>query len=75
LNEQRQNLFDSVKAMCDLNLGRAKLLDRKGFPVTLTVVNVDEIIQCLKRIHRSVEFWNKKNGRQGYLNFIIEHVH
>ena len=77
LNELRQNLFDSVKAMCELNLGRAKLSDQNGKPVVLPMnnVSVDEIIQCLKRIHRSVEFWNKKSGRQGYLNFIVEHIH
>ena len=41
----------------------------------LAAKSLEEIVQCLKRIRHSVEFWNKKNGRQGYLNFIVEHVH
>ena len=76
LSELRQELFDSVKVMCDLNLGRAQLSNQKGDPVSLPMndINVEEIVQCLKRIRRSVELWNKKNGRQGYLTFIIQHV-
>jgi hypothetical protein len=35
---------------------------------------VDEIIACLKRIRRSIQFWQKKGGRQGYLTFISEFV-
>ena len=77
LNDLRQELIDSVKVLCELNLGRAKLSNQKGSPVSLPMnnVGVEEIVQCLKRIRRSVEFWNKSNGRQGYLNFMIEHVH
>ncbi len=77
LNELRQKLFDSVKAMCDLNLDRSTLSDQNGNPLQMRVnpLSLDEILQCLKRIRRSVETWNKKNGRQGYLNFIVEFVH
>jgi hypothetical protein len=31
-----------------------------------------EITECLKRILTSVKFWNKKNGRQGYLEYVAK---
>ena len=33
-----------------------------------------EIVACLKRIKSSVKLWTKKGGRQGYLNFIQQHI-
>ncbi len=30
----------------------------------------DVILACIKRIRKSVEFWTKEGGRQGYLYFI-----
>jgi hypothetical protein len=74
LNELRQTLFDSVQTMCELNLGQANLETQEGEPMSLSAHSVTEIVLCLKRIRKSVELWNKKNGGQGYLNFIIQHV-
>ena len=31
-----------------------------------------EITACLNRIRSSIKFWNKKSGRQGYLNYIAK---
>lgn len=31
-----------------------------------------EIVACLKRLRKSVQFWTKSGGRQGYLNYIVE---
>ncbi len=33
-----------------------------------------ELVQCLKRIKKSVQRWNRKYGRQGYLNFVNDYV-
>ena len=33
-------------------------------------LQVEEIGQCLKRIHKSVQRWNKLRGRRGYLDFV-----
>lgn len=35
---------------------------------------LDEIIACLKRIRKSIEHWNRRGGRQGYLNFASQFV-
>jgi hypothetical protein len=76
LSELSQPVFDSLKAMCEWRLGREHLLNQDDRPVGLDMEpkTVDEIIACLKRIRRSIRFWEKKGGRQGYLNFVSEFV-
>ncbi len=76
LSELTQLVFDSVKAMCEWRLGREHLLDQDDRPLDLDLEpkTVDEIIACLKRIRRSIQFWQKKGGQQGYLTFISEFV-
>jgi hypothetical protein len=29
---------------------------------------------CLRRISKSIRFWTEQAGRQGYLNFINQHL-
>jgi hypothetical protein len=76
LSELSQLVFDSVKAMCEWRLGREELLDQDDRPVgsDMEPKTVDEIITCLKRIRRSIQFWQKKGGQQGYVTFISEFV-
>ncbi len=76
LTELRQELYDSIAAMCDLRLGRAPLTTESGeealsFPEQLTI---DELVACLKRIRKSVQIWTKQGGRQGYLSFVGEFI-
>jgi hypothetical protein len=35
---------------------------------------LDDIGACLRRIQKSIDFWNKRNGRQGYLSFVAQYV-
>jgi hypothetical protein len=80
-----QETYDSVKAMCEWRLGRTQVEteDKKPFfkqpskkpaEIPIEPKTVEEIILCLKRIRKSIEFWNRKGGRQGYLDFISEFV-
>ena len=72
LSPLAQEAFDAVKAMCDWRLGREQLVDASDEPVSVPIEpkTVDEIVACLKRIRRSIEHWNKRGGRQGYLNYV-----
>ncbi len=74
LSPLAQEAFNSAKAMCEWRMGRTHVLDEKNQPVDveMTPRTVHEIVACLKRIRRSIEFWNKRGGRQGYLNYVIE---
>ena len=35
---------------------------------------LDDIGICLNHIRKSIDFWNKRNGRQGYLYFVAQYV-
>lgn len=76
LSELSQLVLDSVSAMCEWRLGRRQLSTKDDQPVALEMEpkTVDEIIACLKRTRKSIQFWEKKGGRQGYLNFVSEFV-
>ena len=66
----------AAQAMCEWRLGRVALLDEHDQPIDLSVepITAAEIVVCLKRLRKSVQFWTKANGRQGYLNYISEFV-
>ena len=66
---------DSVQAMCEIRLGRSPLTDEQEKEI-LDIGNrtLDEIVECLKRLKSSVNFWTKKNGRQGYLNYVKQFI-
>ncbi len=69
-------VVNAVKAMCDWRLGRSQPIDENDQPIDSGMVPTtpEEIVACLKRIRKSVQFWTKKSGRQGYLKYIIDFV-
>jgi len=70
-------VFESVEAMCEWRLGRTQpIAEEDGRPIELEIKpkTVDEIIACLKRIRRSIRLWNRRGGRQGYLNFVSKYI-
>jgi hypothetical protein len=73
-----QKVFDSGQTMCEWRLGRssATFKDKQGKPLNIPMrtITLDEMLACLKRIRHSIEFWNKKGGRQGYLKFVSQFV-
>lgn len=76
LSDVELNILDNVHQACEWHLGRIPVisaLDNKEMFIA-TPITVEEIILCLKRIIKSAKLWNKEGGRQGYLEFIDEHV-
>ncbi len=64
-------VYRSVASLCEWRLGRETDLGSDGpAPDPLTV---DVILQCLKRLRRSVEKWSS-NGSRGYLDYISQFV-
>jgi hypothetical protein len=76
LPKLQNEVANSVQAMCELHLGRGQLRDKNDQPIEFGVPpkTIEEIIACLKRIRKSVQFWSKEHGRQGYLNFVSNFV-
>ena len=70
LNGLANDVNEKVELICEFRLGRVTLEKQPVIePLTL-----DVMVLCLKRIRKSIEFWTKKDGRQGYLNYIKEFV-
>ncbi len=76
LNELEEQVFIRVKALCELLLGRVEAFDKDGNPieVDLEPLSLDEIVQCLKRIIRSVQFWTREGGSKGYVTYIQQFI-
>ncbi|MEN6509330.1 MAG: hypothetical protein ABFD63_11220 [Smithella sp.] len=70
LDETEKEIFRQVQSVCEWRLGRPSSFRVPG----ITPISLDEIIQCLKRILKSVEKWNKHEGIQGYLRFVSQYV-
>jgi hypothetical protein len=71
-----EEVYEAVKAMCDWRLG-SDLQTPEGLPANLPdgpPLTIDEIQACLKRIRKSLQTWNKRGGRRGYLEFIDQFV-
>ena len=70
-----QELYESVRSMCDWQLGKESLIDENGQPLELEMSpkTISEIIACLKRIRLSVKT-HKSGGRRGYLDFVSQFV-
>jgi len=75
MGERARRVFDSVRAICEWRLGRpAKVVAQELGPPPSVLNKTEEIAVCLKRIEKSIEFWNKRAGRQGYLTFVAQYV-
>jgi len=71
-----QAVYDSVRPMCEWRLGREPLYTEAGkkLDVGPEPLTLDEIVACLKRVRKSVAFWTKERGRQGYLSFVSQFI-
>lgn len=69
-------LYKNVHRMCEWRLGRSSIDNdpSKERCLSLEPKTVDEILICLKRIVKSVNMWNKRSGRQGYLQFVSQFI-
>lgn len=77
LNPLAEEVYDLVETMCEWRLGREMPFSAKeGEPMEFPVepITLDELIACLKRVRKSIKFWSREGGRQGYLTFVSQFV-
>jgi len=68
-------LLQQVKQRCEWCLGRTELpLGSAGGHLKCAPLDVPTLVLCLKRLVKSVKKWTKRNGRQGYLNFMTQFI-
>jgi hypothetical protein len=61
-------VFDALVGMCEFRLGRTTMnsVEDEAIPP----IPVDEIVDCLRELRKSVERHTRIEGRQGYLTFV-----
>src|SRR5262245_23930952 len=60
-------LFERIKEAC------ARWLE-SGADASGTALQPDEIVTCLRRLVKSVEFWTNQGGRKGYLDCVARFI-
>jgi len=73
LPEQETLVFESVRDVCEIRRGRQP--EKMATP-TLSEQDktAEDILMCLRKVRRSVERWNRRGGKQGYLEFVSQFV-
>ena len=61
-------VFDSIKAICEFRLGRDPGVDARLLGGA--ALRVEELVDCLRELVKSVKRHTDSGGRQGYLTFI-----
>jgi hypothetical protein len=78
LSERAEEVYGRVRGICDWRLGREHVVSEENEEGEKLFVQdsktVEEIIQCLKRIRKSIKRWSKVGGRQGYLQYIDQFI-
>ncbi len=73
LSDRAKRIFDAVRSTCEWRLGRAPA-PNEAISAFDSKVTAAELVLCLKRIRKSIDFWNKRGGRQGYLEYVLDYV-
>ncbi|MBI5274306.1 MAG: hypothetical protein HY860_04545 [Chlamydiales bacterium] len=68
LSKTQQDIFGRVKNICNWRLGLPSLVAIDEF--SPTIITIDELYLCLKRIEKSIKFWTREGGRRGYITFV-----
>ena len=73
IGDKAKRVFQAAQAMCEWRLGRRNLPvqadEGSAFDAASDPVDVTVILQCLRRLQKSVRFWNNEGGRKGYLDY------
>ena len=64
-----RTVCDAVTAACEVRLGRGTA--PKG-PLPITTISVEDLVDGLRQLRKSVERNTRGGGRQGYLRFVDE---
>lgn len=63
-------VYKAVKTASELHLGRESAVDLSSQPLNFDPITTGDLLACLKRLRKSVNYWNKESGSQGYLGYI-----
>ena len=72
LGERARRVFASVQAMCEWRLGRSPAPGETAMPEL--GIPVSGLVECLRKIQKSVPRWSQRGGRQGYSQFVSQYI-
>jgi hypothetical protein len=61
--------YKAVYDACESRLGKPIANSPGSEPLT-----AENLVSCLRRLSKSVDFWTKQSGRRGYLEFVGKFV-
>ncbi|MCB9340736.1 MAG: hypothetical protein H6577_21640 [Lewinellaceae bacterium] len=69
-------VFEAVQTMCEWRRKKepGETVELDGFEGIGNDVPIVAVIRCLEKLNKSAEFWHKKDGVRGYLNFVSNFV-
>lgn len=75
-NPRSAEVYEAARAACEIRLGRAPLSksSEEAGAIEIPPVPLEIILKALKRIRKSVDYWTKQSGRQGYLDYISQFI-
>ena len=62
-------VYKVVYEACEQRLGKSVSDHERGPLLTL-----EDLVACLRKLRKSVDFWTKQGGRTGYLDHISEFI-
>lgn len=73
LSDNSVIIYELAQDMCEIRIGNKKFIEEDENN-SVSPVSINEILDCLKKIKKSVAKWTKSNGRQGYLDFVKNYI-
>ena len=65
-----QDVYQNLLAICEWSMGRVQIVD--PYASIDHYIELRDVLGCLKRIKKSIRFWKKKGGPQGYLRYVSD---
>jgi hypothetical protein len=72
LADRSEAVVRKVRPIAEWLLGRGEIT--MPTPAASTLLDIDKLIMCLKQLRKSVDFWTKRGGRRGYLDYVSKFI-
>jgi len=72
LDTRAERVFHAAREICEWRLGHEPLPGLDQIPSD--PLPVAELVECLRRIAKSIRFWSREGGRKGYLGYVSQYV-
>jgi hypothetical protein len=75
VSENAEAIASSLREVCEHRLGRnPSFVPERKSKEAFRTVRIEDLIACLRKVRRSVDRWNRRDGVRGYLDFVARFV-